>query len=76
MQLALEIAPPADDAGGAEAALDPNQLPLFDLDVRRLAVNQAELGRVVFATQRTELGQKLRALKIDGGKTTASADGE
>ncbi|HUR40981.1 MAG TPA: YhdP family protein [Verrucomicrobiae bacterium] len=75
-QLALEVAPPTDDTDATEGTLDPGQLPLFDFDVRRLAVNQAELGRVVFATQRTELGQKLRALKIEGGTTTASAEGE
>lgn len=75
-QLVLEyLAPPAEEQGAAPI-IDPGQLPLFDLDVRRLALNQTELGHVVLATARTEAGQKLKTLKIDGGATTLSGEGE
>jgi uncharacterized protein (TIGR02099 family) len=65
------------EAGAAAAAvLDPNALPQFDLDVGRLVVGQANLGHVTFATLRTELGQKTRALKASGGIVTLAAEGE
>lgn len=74
--LVLEYLPPGEDAAGAGSATDPGRLPLLDLDVRRLAFNQADLGHVVLATARTDAGQKLRAFKVDGGPTTFSAEGE
>ncbi len=76
-QLALGYVPQADEAAGATGApLDPGTLPLFDVDVRKLNVGQADLGHVTFATVRTELGQKTRSLKIDGGIVTLMGDGE
>lgn len=65
---------PAEGAPGAEQVLDPNTLPLVDLDVRRLVVGQAALGHVTFATTRTELGQKTRALKADGALVTLAGE--
>lgn len=74
-QLALAYAPPAEGEAEGEV-LDPGALPLFDLDVRRLALNDVQVGHVAFATARTEAGQRLRTLKVDGAGTTLSAEGE
>jgi uncharacterized protein (TIGR02099 family) len=70
--------PVADEAAGASAAapLDPNALPLVDLDVGKLVIGQANLGHVTVATSRTELGQKTRVLKAGGGMVTLNGDGE
>ncbi|MGH8441589.1 MAG: YhdP family protein [Nevskiaceae bacterium] len=79
-QLAVGYAP---DEAKAEApaqadpaVIDPNTLPLFDIDARRLKVGQADLGHLTFATARTELGQKTRALKADGGMVTLFGEAE
>lgn len=65
---------PAEGAPTSEQGLDPNTLPLFDLDVRQLVVGQAALGHVTFATERTDLGQKTRTLKADGGLVTLTGE--
>jgi len=76
-QLTLGYVPPKEGTAGADtAALDPNTLPLFDVDVRKLNVGAADLGHVTVATARTELGQKTRALKADGGILTLMGEGE
>jgi uncharacterized protein (TIGR02099 family) len=74
-QLALDYLAPEEDAAEPPPT-DPSELPLFDLDVKRLSVNEAVLGHVALATARSSLGQRLRTLKIDGGGTTLTADGE
>ena len=77
--LALEYLPPATPAAAEEApgaATDPAQLPLLDFDVRRFVMNQVEIGHVALATARTDAGQKLRTLKVDGGATTFAGEGE
>ena len=73
--LALGYAP-AEAGLMPSAVIDPTRLPLFDLDMRRLVVGQADLGHVVFATARTERGQKARVLKAEGGIVTLSGEGE
>lgn len=55
---------------------DPNALPRFDLDVRRLSLNQADLGGVTLVTARTEAGQIIQNLKIAGGLVTLDGAGE
>jgi uncharacterized protein (TIGR02099 family) len=55
--------------------LDPNAMPLLDLDVRRLSVNRSELGRLRLATQRSDAGQALRTLKVEGGSVDLEASG-
>jgi len=74
-QFALGYAPAEADVNSMETT-DPNALPLFDLDVKRLIVGQADLGHLMFATARTELGQKTRTLKAEGGMVTLSGEGE
>jgi uncharacterized protein (TIGR02099 family) len=73
-QLALFYIAPTGEP--EDAPVDPNALPQFDLDVRRLSVGEANLGHVTFATARTELGQKTRALKADGGILTLMGEAE
>jgi uncharacterized protein YhdP len=74
-QLAIDsIEAPDEPADGTVA--DPNTLPLVDIDVQQLTVNQANLGHVVLLSERTELGQKIRTMKIDGGSVTLTGDGE
>lgn len=75
-QLVLEYLPPPAEDTADGAIIDPAQLPLFDFDVRRLAVNQAEFGHFVLATARTDTGQKLKTLKVEGGATSLTGDGE
>lgn len=75
-QLALDYLPPADEEGAVGATVDPAQLPVFDLDIRRLVINQAEFGHLVLATARTDTGQRLKTFKVDGGATTFTAEGE
>lgn len=73
--LVLEyLAPPPETA--EESATDPAQLPVVDLDVRRLAVNEADLGHVALASARTDTGQKLKTLKAEGGSVTLGGEGE
>jgi uncharacterized protein (TIGR02099 family) len=72
--LALGYAPA--EAEALTEPVDPNALPLFDLDVKKLVMGQADLGHVILATARTELGQKTRALKTEGGMVTLSGEGE
>jgi uncharacterized protein (TIGR02099 family) len=67
---------PAESGADSETPIDPNALPLFDFDIGQLVVGQANLGHVTFATSRTDLGQKTRALKASGGIVTFAADGE
>lgn len=67
---------PAEAELGTATTLDPTALPLIDLDVGKLVVGQANLGHVTFATSRTEMGQKTRALKASGGVVTLAAEGE
>lgn len=75
-QLALDYRAAAPDDAQDTEALDPSKLPLFDVDVRRLAVNQAELGHVTLVTTRTEVGQALKTAKAEGGIVTLAADGD
>lgn len=73
-QLALNYADtPNDEAGQTALAADPNALPLFDLNIRRLSVNQADFGGVTLVTERTELGQKIKTLNVGGGLTALTA---
>lgn len=74
-RLALEFMEKPDDVPDGEPA-DPNALPLYDLDVRQLTLNQARLGHVSLLTARTELGQKLSTLKAEGGLMKLGAEGE
>jgi uncharacterized protein (TIGR02099 family) len=70
---------PAETEGEADAdavPVDPNALPQFDLDIGKLVLGRADLGHVTFATSRTELGQKARALKASGGIVTLAGEGE
>jgi uncharacterized protein (TIGR02099 family) len=74
-QLALEYLPPVETTD-AEEITDPAQLPLLDVDVQQLAINQVNIGHLALATARTDAGQKLRTLRIDGGPTTFTGEGE
>lgn len=74
-QLALDYRAPGEDEAES-APLDPNELPLIDADIKRLVVNQADLGHVALATARSELGQVIRTLQADGGILAITADGE
>ncbi len=56
--------------------VDPNTLPRFDLDVRRLSLNQTDFGGVTLVSARTEHGQKIQNLKMAGGLVTLDGAGE
>lgn len=73
--LALDYLPGAAETPET-SVMDPNQMPLLDLDVGRLAVGPTDLGHVVLATERTDIGQKTRTLAAQGGSVTLSASGE
>jgi uncharacterized protein (TIGR02099 family) len=76
-QLALDYSEPA--AGQAQPShtpADPSELPRFDLDVRRLSLNQADMGGVLLATALTESGQEIQNLKVAGGLVTLGGTGE
>lgn len=75
-QLVLDYRAAAADAEEDTEALDPSKLPLFDVDVRRLVINQAELGHITLVTTRTEVGQALKTAKAEGGIVTLGMDGD
>ena len=59
-----------------EGVIDPNTMPLLDLDLRKLVVGATDLGHLTLATERTAAGQKLKVLHAEGGNITLSGDGE
>jgi uncharacterized protein (TIGR02099 family) len=74
-QLALDFTPtpPADTD---EPPSDPTKLPLIDLDVQRLTIGASNLGHATLVSARTEAGQKLKTLEVEGGTATLSGEGE
>jgi uncharacterized protein (TIGR02099 family) len=75
-RLQVGYAPAEAEAGATTAPLDPTALPQFDFDIGKLVVGPANLGHATFATSRTELGQKTRALKASGGIVTLAGQAE
>ena len=74
-QLAVDYLP----GGSAQAdasVMDPNQMPVLDLDVGKLTVGPTAFGHFVLATERTDVGQKTRTFAAQGGSMTLAASGE
>lgn len=55
---------------------DPSQWPVADVEIGRLRLNQADLGRMQLASERIDNGQRLRQLSLAGGSTAVAGNGE
>lgn len=64
------------EQSGAEQTLDPNALPVLDLQVGRLQVNRSRFGELQLRSARITDGQRLAQLTLDGGDMQASASGQ
>lgn len=74
-QLGADVIGDVPEPKGGEP-FDPNKFPSLDLDVARLQIEQTDFGHVVFLTDRTELGQKIRTAKAEGASLNATVQGE
>lgn len=73
-------AEPAADADAASPApaepLDPNRLPMLDIDVDDLRLGDARLGHLRLNTERIDGGQKLTRLSAGGADVELNGSGE
>lgn len=71
--LALEMTETPDET---RPPSDPSRWPVAEFDVDKFRLNQTDLGRLQFASERIENGQRVKLMSLAGGSTKLSGTGE